>query len=136
MKSFARRPVLIAGVLLMVVAGLVLSACSGEDSSNEPNGIDRAFATQMIVHHRSAIEMAKIARDRADRSEIKTLATAIVDAQEREIAQLEAVDKQLAEKDIETGDVDAHDGRPVRPRVHRHDGSSPPGCRSHGTNSA
>ena len=43
MKSFARHPALICGVL----AGLVLSACGGGDSSSSskaPNGIDRAFA--------------------------------------------------------------------------------------------
>lgn len=103
MKRFARRPALISGALLLVLAGLVLSACGGEGSSNKPNGDARAFTTQMIVHHQSAIEMAKIAQDRADRPEIKTLATAIVDAQEPEIAQLDAVDTHLAAKDIETG---------------------------------
>ena len=70
MKSLARRPALIAGLLAIVLAGLVLSACGGGDSSsssNEPNGIDRAFATQMINHHQLAIDMAKVAEDRAGR---------------------------------------------------------------------
>lgn len=108
MKSFTRPPALIAGILAVVLAGLVLSACGGSDSSsssNEPNGTDRAFATQMIDHHQLAIDMAKVAEDRADRPEIKTLAAAIITAQEQEIAQLKAVDKRLAAKNIETGDL-------------------------------
>ncbi|MBK9741355.1 MAG: DUF305 domain-containing protein [Actinobacteria bacterium] len=86
----------------------MLSACGGSDSSsssNRPNGTDRAFATQMIDHHQLAIDMAKVAEDRADRPEIKTLAAAIITAQEQEIAQLKAVDKRLAAKNIETGDL-------------------------------
>lgn len=105
MESPSRRPVLIVGLLATVLAGLAVSACGGEDSSSEPNGVDRAFATQMITHHKSAVEMAKIAQDRAGRPEIKALAGTIVTAQEREIAELEVVDKEFAAKDIETGDL-------------------------------
>ena len=109
MKSLARRPVPISGLLVIVLAGLALSACGGDDSSSEPNGGDRAFATQMITHHRASVEMATIAHDRAGRPETKALAGTIVAAQEQEIAQLEAVDKELAAKDIETGDLELPD---------------------------
>lgn len=49
---------------------------------------DRAFIDAMIPHHEAAIEAARIAQQRATRSEIKQLAGDIVAAQEREIAQM------------------------------------------------
>jgi len=50
---------------------------------------DAAFASMMIDHHEGAIAMAELADERADRSEIKSLARAIIEAQEREIEVLE-----------------------------------------------
>jgi len=51
--------------------------------------VDQAFASMMIEHHQGAVEMARLALDRAQHSEIKDLAGAIIDAQEREIAVME-----------------------------------------------
>ena len=50
---------------------------------------DKAFIDAMIPHHQSAIEMAQVAYRESDNSEIKALAEGIVDAQTREIAQME-----------------------------------------------
>jgi uncharacterized protein (DUF305 family) len=47
--------------------------------------VDKAFAQAMIPHHEGAIEMAKLAQERAQHDEIKELAGDIIDAQEREI---------------------------------------------------
>lgn len=47
--------------------------------------VNTDFAQMMITHHQSAIEMAKLAADRAEHQEIKDLAEAIISAQEREI---------------------------------------------------
>ena len=50
---------------------------------------DRAFIDAMIPHHRSAIEMAQVAYQESDNPEIRTLAEGIVEAQIREITQME-----------------------------------------------
>ncbi len=50
---------------------------------------DKAFIDNMIPHHQSAIEMAEVAATETDNPEIKDLATNIVEAQKREISQME-----------------------------------------------
>ena len=50
---------------------------------------DKAFIDNMIPHHRSAIEMAEVAARETTNPEIKTLANNIVEAQKREISQME-----------------------------------------------
>lgn len=50
---------------------------------------DKAFIDAMIPHHRMAVEAARLAEKRAEHPEIKKLARAIIEAQEREIKQLE-----------------------------------------------
>ena len=54
----------------------------------EKDLFDKAFIDNMIPHHRSAIEMAELAAKETQNPEIKTLATGIVEAQEREISQM------------------------------------------------
>jgi uncharacterized protein (DUF305 family) len=49
---------------------------------------DKAFIDAMIPHHESAIEMAEVALEESDNPRIREIASAIVDAQTREIAQL------------------------------------------------
>lgn len=51
--------------------------------------VDAKFAELMIPHHRGAIAMAKVAGERGQHEEIKSLADAIIEAQEREIGTLE-----------------------------------------------
>jgi uncharacterized protein (DUF305 family) len=51
---------------------------------------DLAFIDAMIPHHQSAIMMAQVALERAEHPELKSLAQAIVDAQRREIEQMQA----------------------------------------------
>ena len=54
------------------------------DFSSE-NDVDAAFATMMVAHHEGAIEMARLARDRGQHPEIKSLAAAIIAAQQDEL---------------------------------------------------
>ena len=61
-------------------------------ANKEP--FDKAFIDAMIPHHQSAIEMAQVAYRESDNPEIKALAESIVDAQTREIAQMEGWRKQ------------------------------------------
>ncbi len=50
--------------------------------------IDKHFIEQMIPHHEGAVDMAKLALQRSKRHEIKTLATAIITDQNKEIADM------------------------------------------------
>lgn len=49
---------------------------------------DMRFIDAMILHHQGAVEMAKAAHQKAQRSEIKQLADDIIKAQNKEIAQM------------------------------------------------
>ncbi|WP_328478466.1 DUF305 domain-containing protein [Streptomyces sp. NBC_00377] len=103
----ARRKI-VRRTALAVTAGaatLVLAACSSgggghdmgsmnSDSSpsatasakaGDHNGQDVSFATEMIQHHRQAVEMAELAADRASSQDVKDLATKIKGAQDPEI---------------------------------------------------
>ena len=51
---------------------------------------DQRFITAMIGHHEGAIAMAKEAQTKAEHQEIKQLASAVITAQEAEVAQLQA----------------------------------------------
>lgn len=59
-----------------------LQAKTGDD-------YDKAFIESMIIHHQSAVDMAKLSESRARHDEIKQLSTEIISAQEKEIAQME-----------------------------------------------
>ena len=52
------------------------------------NDADVTFAQGMIPHHRQAVEMAKLAGDRAESQEVKDLAADIEAAQDPEIEQM------------------------------------------------
>lgn len=58
---------------------------SAEPSSASSNGADVTFAQSMIPHHEQAVEMAKLAADRAESDEVKDLASRIESAQDPEI---------------------------------------------------
>jgi len=51
--------------------------------------VDQKFAEMMIPHHDGAIAMAEAAKERAQHEEVKDLAEAIIEAQEREIGIME-----------------------------------------------
>lgn len=55
-----------------------------------PEPFDQAFIDAMIPHHQSAIDAARLAQEQATRPEIKQLAQAIIDAQQKEIDQMKA----------------------------------------------
>jgi uncharacterized protein (DUF305 family) len=54
----------------------------------EENPFDRAFIDAMIPHHRSAIEMAKVANQESENPRIRDLAQNIMSAQKAEIEQM------------------------------------------------
>jgi len=51
--------------------------------------VDATFAEMMIAHHEGAIAMAEQVEERGQHEEVKELAAAIIDAQEREIGIME-----------------------------------------------
>ncbi len=78
-------------ILTALAATLALSVagCGGDDTSGTSaggNGVDRAFAADMIPHHESAIVMAKIAQQRGKSAFVKQLADDISSSQSKEIA--------------------------------------------------
>jgi uncharacterized protein (DUF305 family) len=64
------------------------SAAHGEAEGVEFNDTDVAFATDMIPHHRQAVDMAELAESRAESAEVIDLAERIKAAQDPEIEQL------------------------------------------------
>lgn len=96
-----------AATTLVVLGGFTLAACGGDDSMSGMSGMDSStstpsesgssdsasdfndadvtFATDMIPHHRQAVEMAALAESRAESAEVKALAKQIMDAQDPEI---------------------------------------------------
>ncbi|KKS13824.1 MAG: hypothetical protein UU71_C0042G0009 [Parcubacteria group bacterium GW2011_GWB1_41_6] len=84
-------------VLLLSSTGQYRSMMWGANGSNITtpnrtvgmmNNIDEHFIEQMIPHHDGAIDMAKLALQKAKRPEIKTLAENIISAQEKEITDM------------------------------------------------
>lgn len=51
---------------------------------------DKAFLTEMIVHHEGAVEMAELALQHAQHQEVKDLAVAIISAQNKEIGDMKS----------------------------------------------
>lgn len=97
----------IAAMLALALGALALTAC-GDDDSGDAQSTDGAFITAMIPHHESAIEMAEVARKRADHPEIKQLADEIIAAQDSEIADMNAMHEAMFSEpamDADHGDL-------------------------------
>jgi uncharacterized protein (DUF305 family) len=82
----------------LAVSGLVLAACGGGDdgsSSASGNDIDRAFAADMVGHHKAAVDMAEMADTRAGHREIRVLAANIKRTQNAEIDELRRLQAEV-----------------------------------------
>jgi uncharacterized protein (DUF305 family) len=82
--KLSRMPVIAA-------IALILAGCAGPTGAAVPadhNPADVTFAQGMIPHHRQAIEMSRLAADRAASPRVKELAARIEQAQDPEIEQL------------------------------------------------
>ncbi len=89
-----KRPLVAA---LAVVGALALNACGGSDAGN---GTDRAFVGDMVPHHSSAVDMAKVAQRRGQRPEIKMLANEIIASQSQEIGEMNKAKAALEKDDV------------------------------------
>jgi uncharacterized protein (DUF305 family) len=66
--------------------GMGMTMSPEELANQEP--FDKAFIDNMIPHHESAISMANAVLEESENPEIREIAGAIVDAQEREVEQM------------------------------------------------
>ena len=106
MFTLSTRTVALLGVT--AATGLAVAGC-GSSGANEStaastattkaaaaaNAVDRAFVAQMVPHHQMAIEMASLAPQRGERTEIKELGNAIAVGQTPEIKQMQQAAKRL-----------------------------------------
>ena len=94
--------------LAVVAAAATAVGCGDDDDANaDGNATDAAFVADMTVHHEGAIEMARLARRRAEHPEIRRLAGDIIDAQESEITAMRTIRRDM--HDME-GHGDGHLG--------------------------
>lgn len=70
--------------------GMMMDMGAMELSTDTTIPFDQRFLDAMTSHHQGAIDMARDALTNAEHEEIKTLAQAIITAQEAEIAQMQA----------------------------------------------
>ncbi len=98
-------------LLALLTGGALLVAACGDDETTTADGArgnptDRAFVKEMIPHHESAIDMAKIAQRRGESQFVKALADNIVPTQAGEIRALRREDEALATAGVEVGSLD------------------------------
>ena len=70
--------------------------------SKTGDDFDKAFMSEMIIHHQGAIEMANLAKQSAKHDEIKTLADNILAAQSKEIDMMQTWQTQWGYKSTPT----------------------------------
>ena len=94
-----RRTRLFLPLIAPLVVALLLAACGAESGhgghgsgsgsgSGSKAEYDQNFIDGMVPHHQAAIDMAKVAQQKAEHPELKRLADAIVADQDGEIARM------------------------------------------------
>jgi uncharacterized protein (DUF305 family) len=96
---------LLYGIIGFLIGGLLVSLAATTFSKPKADGMtmddmvsslqdkksdayDAAFVSEMIDHHQGAIDMAKLSEKQAKHKEVKDLSKAIIEAQEKEIAEM------------------------------------------------
>lgn len=116
------RPLPAVLMLTLVVVAACSSAGPGSPGptttpltgSMEPSSaadLDQAFIDMMVPHHQAAIEMARIAKERATRDELRTLADEIISAQDAEVRQL----REWRQAWFGSSDTPSMDAMPLMP---------------------
>lgn len=109
--NIRRHSVAVLTAIAVSVLSLVAAGCGddatveGAASQTPANGVDLAFAREMVPHHESAIEMAKVAERKGQHDEIKRLADDIQSSQSREITQLKSSIRRLEEAGVKPGNL-------------------------------
>ncbi len=81
---------------------MTMSQMTASLKSKTGDDFDKAFMSEMIIHHQGAIEMANIAKQNAKHDEIKTLADDILAAQSKEIDMMQTWQTQWGYKTTPT----------------------------------
>lgn len=105
--STTRIRILIGALFVALAAALIFTVSSGSEPAQADAGIDRAFTADMVPHHKSAVEMAEVAKLRSTSPEIQGLADAIVRTQNDEIGVMRSIDGRLADDGAPKGDLGA-----------------------------
>jgi uncharacterized protein (DUF305 family) len=71
----------------------MMASMNAELEGKTGDEFDKAFLSEMIMHHEGAVGMAQAALTNANHQEIKDLANAIISAQNQEISQMKAWQK-------------------------------------------
>ena len=84
-----RRKLLLASLAVLVMAACQAAQPPGQSpTGGAPTEIDRAFIDMMVPHHQSAIEMARLALERAEHAALREMADSVIAEQQREIDEL------------------------------------------------
>lgn len=99
----------ISGFVFGALVMLLLTMVSGSYKTNttktvqDSTTLDAHFIEQMIPHHEDAITMAKLAQTKAQKPEVKQLANAIINSQDKEITQMKTWYKEWFGKELPSG---------------------------------
>lgn len=90
-------------LLVLALMGALIAGCGGSSSKSATSGqkgspVDRAFVAEMIAHHKMAVEMATTAKNMGEHTQTKQLAGSIISDQNREIAEMTGIAKELGVK--------------------------------------
>ncbi len=88
-------------LVILVVSSSILMACTSASvtttavsTTGTSVEFDQMFIDMMVPHHQAAVEMAVLAQEKAEHSELKQMAAQIIADQEKEIAQLKTWRKE------------------------------------------
>lgn len=76
----------------------MMKSMNAELKGKSGDAFDDAFLKEMVIHHEGAVEMAELALINAKHQEIKDLASEIIEAQKKEIAEMKAWQKSWYNK--------------------------------------
>ncbi len=91
-------------VAILVTLGLVYAVSQNDDETASAKEVDGAFVSQMIPHHESAIEMAEVAKAKAQHPEISQLANNIIASQSSEVKLMNGIQDRLFGGSMDTND--------------------------------
>ena len=103
-----RSSKLLLPLAALALAGL-LGACGGGSDGGGGKKVDpqQAFLQSMVPHHRSAVEMARVAETEAKTDFVKDLASDITRTQNEEIGEMERIHRRLFDTPLKP-DMGAH----------------------------
>jgi uncharacterized protein (DUF305 family) len=90
--------------LALALAALVAISAGAPASAATPTKVDKAFVSEMPMHHEMAIEMAKMALQQGEHAKIKSTARSIITSQSAEIRELKKIAKRLGVTPAGMGD--------------------------------